>query len=146
MTDEICEKARVYAMALADGHSPELNVGEIETHLAGCDDCRADVERIRAVMRLLDAQKRRELPVNLWERIERRLEETRPPSWPRRHGFLIATLLLLGYKVIELAAAPNLGLVFKIVPVLIAVAAFAYLKENPFKINMELDAQERVTS
>jgi anti-sigma factor RsiW len=141
MAEEICEKARVSAMAMADGYTPELPVDEIEMHLATCADCRSEVERMKAVMSLLDAQKRRELPVNLWNRVERRLDEVSKSPERGWRAFLIAALLLLGYKVVELASERDLGLAFKIVPVLIAVAVFAYLKENPFKINMELKTE-----
>ncbi|CAN5768081.1 hypothetical protein BH20ACI3_BH20ACI3_22280 [soil metagenome] len=39
----------------------------------------------------------------------------------------------------------HLGLLFKLVPILLVIAAFSYLRENPFKINFELTLEGRVT-
>jgi hypothetical protein len=47
-------------------------------------------------------------------------------------------LLLLGYKLIEMIPDRDFGLLFKLVPILLTVVVFGYLKENPFKINPEL--------
>jgi hypothetical protein len=47
-------------------------------------------------------------------------------------------VLLLGYRLAEMIPDRDFGLVFKLVPVLLVIAAFSYLRENPFKINTEL--------
>lgn len=138
MTEEICEKARVSAMAIDDGLEPEMPADEIEKHMAECDECRSEVERMHAMMFLLDSQKRRELPVNLWGRVERRLDEVGKQSQRRWGAFFLAGLFLLGYKIIELSMERDPGVVFKLAPLIIAIAVFAYLKENPFKIKMDL--------
>jgi hypothetical protein len=45
---------------------------------------------------------------------------------------------LVGYKLVEMIPDRGFGLLFKLVPIIFVVAAFGYLKVNPFKINTEL--------
>jgi anti-sigma factor RsiW len=127
-------------MRIADGCKPRLSPGEIETHIADCASCRDELAQMKAVMGLLDSQKRRELPANIWSAVERRLERGAPQKTTRAtwQVFIALALLLAGYKFIELAAERDFGLAFKVVPLLIAVAVFLAIKENPFKINVEL--------
>lgn len=138
MAEETCEKACISAMALADGITPEMPVDEIKKHLAGCSECHSEVERMQAIMSLLDSQERREFPVNFWGEIERRLDEAGNQSRRGWRAFFLAALFLLASKIVELAPERDYGLAIKIVPLLIAIAVFAYLKENPFKIKMDL--------
>jgi hypothetical protein len=49
--------------------------------------------------------------------------------------------LLLGYRLLELLPDRDFSFLFKFVPVLLVIAAFGYLKENPFKINAELSLE-----
>ena len=127
------------AMAVADGYKPQLSPDEIEAHLGGCASCRSELAQMKAAMSLLDSQARRELEADAWDAVERRLDK---PATQRAqtgwHVFIAMALMLAGYKVIELVAERDFGLAFKVVPVLIAVAAFVAIRENPFKINMEL--------
>jgi hypothetical protein len=46
--------------------------------------------------------------------------------------------LLLGYRIVEMLPDRHFGVLFKLVPVLFVLAAFTYLRENPFKIDSEL--------
>jgi hypothetical protein len=94
---------------------------------------------MKSVMRVLDSQRRRDLPSDVWSRVRRDIiVEQRETKERGRVVLLLAPLLLLGYKVAELGLARDLRLVFKLAPLLIAAAVFAFLKENPFKINMRL--------
>jgi anti-sigma factor RsiW len=141
MAEEICEKVRISAMALADGITPEMAADEIEQHIAECSQCHSEVERMQAMMSLLDSQKRQDWPVNLWGEIEQRLDEESKQSKRVWRAFILAAVLLLGFKIVELAPERDLGLALKVVPLLIAIAVFAYLKENPFKIKMDLKVE-----
>ena len=127
------------AMGVADGYKSQLSPDEIEAHLSDCAGCRRELEQMKAVMSLLDSQARRELEADAWGAVERRLGERAPQraqtGW---RVFVAMALLLAGYKVIELVAERDFGLAFKIVPVLIAVAVFVAIRENPFKINIDL--------
>jgi hypothetical protein len=51
---------------------------------------------------------------------------------------VILGVLLLGYRIVEMAPDRDFGLLFKLVPVALVIAAFSYLKENPFKVHSEL--------
>lgn len=131
------------AMAQADGYVSELSSQQIEEHLASCSDCRREVGQLRALASLLDAQKRRQRTEDIWQRVERCLPDAVPArrtsqTW---YPFLLLGGLLLGYRIVEMIPDRDLGFLFKLVPTLFVIAAFSYLRENPFKINSDLSLE-----
>lgn len=140
MTKLNCESVCMASMAIADGYQSELSSDEIETHLASCADCRREVGQLRALSSLLDAQERRQQTENVWQRVERRLPDASPAQSNSQAGypFMLLGALLLGYRIVEMVPDRDFGFIFKLVPVLLVIAAFSYLRENPFKINSEL--------
>jgi anti-sigma factor RsiW len=147
MTDINCESVRVADMALADGEQSTLSLEEIEKHLRNCDDCRAEIESLRAINELLSSQKRLRAQVNLWPLVSERLEATAgsaPPfSW---RMLLLFGIPLFGYKalLLMLQIAPSLW--SKLVPLILVIGVFSYLKANPFKINSELTLRGELSS
>lgn len=135
-----CEAVRIASSAASDGHRGSLEPAQLEDHLAQCGDCRREVERLGGLMRLLDSQKRRASNDQLWGGIEARLAVKTPASRTSRDlKLLVPTgVVLLAYKLFEQLAVHNTGFHMKLVPLLLVIAVFALLKENPFKINAEL--------
>jgi predicted anti-sigma-YlaC factor YlaD len=136
-----CEIICVAAMARADGAQTSLPPAEIEAHLAYCAHCRREIAQLEAVSILLDAQKRRSLhSENLWAGIENRLPAPAAArkEFPASRPFILLGLLLVAYRLVEMVPDRSPGGSFNLVPLLLAVAAFVYLRENPFKINAEL--------
>ena len=137
-----CETALLAAMAIADGEKPLIPAPDVELHLAQCDRCRSEVERLKAVIDLLDAQRRRERTESVWGQVAERLrrrERARTASdhWP---WFLALGLVLAGYRVAVAAADWEPGWWFKLAPILLAIAVFCFLRENPFRVNPEVQA------
>ena len=91
-------------------------------------------------MRLLDSQKRRVSSDQLWRGIDARLAVQTPATEASRDlRLLVPTgVVLLAYKLFEQLAVHNTGVQIKLVPLLLVIAVFALLKENPFRINAEL--------
>ena len=140
MTKVDCESVCRSAMANDDGYVSDLSPDQIEAHLAGCSDCRSEVQQLRALATLLDGHTRRQRTEDLWQQVEQRLPDarfSRNASQVSR-AFAILGLLLLGYRLVQLIPDYHFGVVFKLVPILFVVAAFTYLRENPFKINSQL--------
>ena len=142
MRPQKCEEVVLAMMAVADGEQPILNADQVEAHLANCPDCRREVEQLNSLAKLLDGQKRRELSPDLWPSISERLGPAtastttgRAQNW---QPFLLLGLLLVIFKLVEMIPERDLGLMFKLVPLLFVIAVFSYVKENPFKINLEL--------
>ena len=139
MTEHECTNVRVAAMAMADGYEAEIPPDRIATHLASCRDCRLELDQLRAVATLLDSQKRQPRTEHLWTAIDQRLTRasaaTASTTW---QPFTLLGLLLVGYKLVEMIPDRDFGLLSKLVPIVFIVAAFSYLKVNPFKINTEL--------
>lgn len=140
MTKLNCETVCMAAMAIADGYQSELSSQQIEAHLANCSDCLREVGQLRALSSLLDAQERRQRTENVWKRVVRRLPDASPAQSTSQawHPFMLLGVLLLGYRIVEMIPDRDFGFLFKLVPVIFVIAAFSYLKENPFKIDSEL--------
>ena len=141
-----CENVCVAAMARADGaQTVALPPAEIEAHLAHCADCRREIAQLEAVSTLLGAQKRRRSlrSENLWAEIENRLPAPAAAreKFPVSHLFILLGLSLVTYRLVEMIPDRSPGWSFKLVPLLLAVAGFVYLRENPFKINAELSLE-----
>lgn len=135
-----CEAVLMASIAAFDGHRGALESAQLEEHLAQCGDCRSEVERLGELMRLLDSQKRRASNEQLWSGIEDRLAAQTPASTGSRELRLLVptAVVLLGYKLFEQLAVNNTGFQIKLVPMLLVIALFVLLKENPFRINAEL--------
>ena len=139
MTNIDCESVRVAAMAIADGEKASLGATEIDSHLFSCEACREEIEQLRATNELLSFQRRLRPQANLWPKISDHIQATAQSPEPFRwRVLLIFGIPLFGYKffMLILQATPNLW--SKLVPVILMIAIFAYLKANPFRINCEL--------
>lgn len=142
MSELNCESVSMAAMAIADGYQPELSPEQIEIHFAGCADCRRELAQLEELSSMLDTQERPLRSENLWQEIERRLPNVTRTSTSRvSASFMFLGALLLGYRLLELIPDRDLSVLFKFVPVLLVIVAFAYLRENPFKINAELSLE-----
>lgn len=135
-----CETICMAAMAMADGYVSELSSDQIEAHLADCSDCRREVAELRALSSLLDAQERRPRTENVWKLVARGLPDASPAqsTSQARYPFMFLGVLLLGYRIVEMIPDRDFGFLFKLIPILFVIAAFSYLRENPFKIDSEL--------
>jgi predicted anti-sigma-YlaC factor YlaD len=147
MTDINCESVLVAEMALSEGEESSLGREEIETHLRNCDRCRVEIESLRTTNELLSSQKRLKAPADVWPLVSERLEAPAASAPPFRWRMLLLFgIPLFGYKVLLLIlqAAPSLW--SKLIPVILAIAVFTYLKSNPFKINCELTLRGELSS
>jgi len=136
-----CEIVCVAATARGDGVQPPLSPAEIEAHLRHCAHCRREIEQLDTLSALLSSQKRSLHAGDLWAGIESRLPApalAAREAFPVSATFIILGVLLVAWRLVEMIPDRAPGWSFKIVPVLAAVAAFVYLRENPFKINAEL--------
>ncbi|MGH9881933.1 MAG: anti-sigma factor family protein [Pyrinomonadaceae bacterium] len=147
MADINCESIRVAAMALADGETPPLRPEEIETHLLICDRCREEVEQMRATNQLLSSQKRLIPEANLWPLVNERIQASAPSAplfgW---RVLLVFAIPLFGYRILLLILQASPSLWSKLVPVILVIAVFGYLRVNPFKINSELTLKGETSS
>ena len=138
MTEQQCEGVRAAALAVVDGEDPLMARSQIDAHLGECDACRVEVEQLTALVGLLGSQRRRRLPVEVWPRVEPALRGAGARPAAAWRPFLLTGLLLLGYRIVELLPGRDFGPWLSLFPALLALAAFGYLRENPFKINSAL--------
>jgi predicted anti-sigma-YlaC factor YlaD len=136
-----CEDAMFAVMAMIDGEPMENTSERAMAHLAECENCRLEAEQIRQIAALFATQRQREQTADLWDSIAARLpaQTERAASQPARwQPFLWAIGSLVLGKLMELLPKHDWGGWFKLLPLLIVLALFSWLKENPFQINTEL--------
>ena len=135
-----CEATVFSVMAEMDGETPMLSPEQMARHVAGCERCRAEIERQKAVVDLLQRQKRQTAgALDLWPEVEKRIRHKPASGSVRaRYFFFLLGAVLVLYKLLEMIPAQDWGFWFKFAPLVFVAALFYFLRENPFKINTEL--------
>ena len=111
-----CHDAREWLSDLLDDALATEARAQVDAHLAGCADCRRELDRLRATVSLLRAVERPRAPAGFVERV---LEAARPTPWHRRLLDWLAAVRLLRFP-IEAAAV-----------VLVASLAVYVFQETP---------------
>ena len=135
MKELTCEAVLMSQMAAADGEEPEFSTQQLSAHIAGCADCQHELKQLQALDQMLTGQTLSEPRVDLWPAIKNRIAQRSALSW---RSFVLIGLLLVIYKLLEMLPARDIGMAFKLVPLVIVVLLFVFIKENPFRINTEL--------
>ena len=131
-----CEEFLLAKMAELDGESAAISPGDVERHLAGCENCRLEFAGLRRVDQSFELHARREHNADLWSSVEERITApTRAASWKPFGAFAVA---LVVFRIVEMSLENDPGWFFGLVPVVLAALFFVLLRENPFKVNTEL--------
>ena len=134
-----CEEVLIQKLALLDGEETEFPAGEINAHLAACENCRREIEQAEKTILMLKGQERHLPDADLWSAVEKRIagksESGFAVMW---QPFVLVGVLLVVYKLLEMLPERDLGWALRIVPFVLIVFLFGFLKENPFKINTEM--------
>ena len=134
MKELSCEDVLMAQMATADGEEPAFSKEQLAVHMTGCVNCQNELKQLLALDPVLTSHAVAEQHVDLWPAIENRIAKP-VLSW---RPFAVIGLLLVVYKLLEMLPAHDPGMVFKLVPLVIVVLLFVFIKENPFRINTEL--------
>jgi predicted anti-sigma-YlaC factor YlaD len=146
MTDINCESVQVAAMALADGEEGQLRTEEIETHLFNCERCREEIGQLLSTNTLFSSQKRLRSETDLWPLINERIQATAGSERPFRwRVLLLFGIPLFAYKILLVTVQATPSLWSRLVPIVLVIGVFSYLRANPFKINSELRLEGETT-
>ncbi len=137
MNELSCEDVLMSQMAAADGEEPQFPNEKLAAHIAACANCQHELKQLQALDHVLVDHNFAEQRVDLWPAIENRITK-RTNSVLGWRPFALIGLLLVVYKLLEMLPARDLGLAFKLVPLVIVALLFVLIKENPFRINTEL--------
>ena len=137
MKELSCEDVLMSQMAAADGEEPQFAKEQLAAHVAVCANCQHELKQLQGLDHLLAGHTLEEQRVDLWPAIENRIAK-RSSSVLGWRPFALIGLLLVIYKLLEMLPTRDLGLAFKLVPLVIVVLLFVLIKENPFRINTEL--------
>ena len=134
----ICEQVLLAKMAELDGEGAVAEYANV--HLQTCDSCRREFEAMREVDSLLRERVRGEAPISVWPEVQARISTpARAFGW---HPFAEIGAALVAFKVTEMSLRSDPGLLFGLVPLVLAAALFFLLRENPFRVNAELAMEE----
>lgn len=139
MNETNCENILMAKMAELDGEKTEISAEMMNSHLSVCENCRSEFKQIQKVGDLFNGQTRRESNPDLWSAIEKQIGAKKSLGFA---PFIFLGGFLIVYKLLEMLPEQSFGLAFKIVPLIIIVALFVFIKENPFKINTELSLEK----
>ena len=137
MKELSCEDVLMAQMAAADGEEPVFSKELLAAHMTGCANCQNELKQLLTLDRVLASHVPAEPHVDLWPMIESRIAKPSSSLFGWRPFALIGLLLII-YKLLEMLPARDLGLAFKLVPLVIVTLLFVVIKENPFRINTEL--------
>lgn len=140
MKEIACEEVLMAKMAEADGEAAELSPEDLEQHLSACKTCRAEVARMQELHSILQRSSRADVAADLWPAVNERLAQ--PDMRISWQPFVVAIVLLLAYKLLEMVPEKDPGMLIKVAPLVIFGALMIFLKENPFKINSDLVLEE----
>lgn len=135
MKELTCEDVLMAQMAAADGEEPGFSKQQLSAHVAGCANCQHELKQLQVLDQLFTGQTLSESRVDLWPAIEKGISKRSTLSW---RPFALIGLLLVIYKMLEMLPARDPGMAFKLVPLVIVVLLFVFIRENPFRINTEL--------
>src|ERR1043165_433204 len=135
MNELTCEDVLMAQMAAADGEESGFSKQQLSAHCSGCANCQHEQKQLQALDQLLAGPTLSEPRVDLWAVIEKKVARRSTLSW---RPFALIGLLLVIYKLLEMLPARDPGMIFKLVPLVIVVLLFVFIKENPFRINTEL--------
>ena len=127
-----CEDVLMAQMAAAGGEATDE---QFAAHIAGCANCQHELKQLQALDDLLAGHTLSESNVDLWPGVEKGIAKRSTLSWK---PFALIGLLLVIHKLLEMLPAQDLGVMFKLVPLVIVALLFVFIKENPFRINTEL--------
>ncbi len=137
MKELTCEDVLMSQMAAADGEESQFSKQEVSAHVAGCANCQHELEQLLSLDQLLTRQTVSEPRVDLWPAIENRIAKRTSAAF-RWRPFALIGLLLVVHKLLEMLPARDPGMAFKLVPLVIVVLLFVFIRENPFRINTDL--------
>lgn len=136
-----CEATVFSVMAEMDGEIPILSPEQTARHVTECERCRAEIERQKVAVNLLQRQQRQTAgAIDLWLEIEKRMSH-KPISEAVQgpYFFFLLGAILVIYKLLEMIPAQDWGFWFKLAPLVLVATLFYFFRENPFKINTELE-------
>ncbi len=137
MKETNCENILVAMAAVFDGEKTEFSPEELNSHLAGCRNCRQEIEEMQNTFNLLKNYERAMRDEDLWSGIENRIGAEKSSAISLT-PFVLLGIFLVGYKLLEMIPAEDFGFVFRFVPLVFVIVLFVFIRENPFKINAQL--------
>ena len=129
-----CEESLLAKMAELDGEQSRST--EADTHIEGCEDCGRELAAMRILDDLFETHTSVRSDASVWPQVRERI--AKQPSGFGWKIFAFPVVALVAFKIIAMTLENEPGLLFGLVPLVIAAVLFALLRENPFKVNTEL--------
>jgi hypothetical protein len=145
----ICEQVRLSAMAHADGESETASLGlaEMESHVAGCAECRSALAEMEVATQLLADHRLRPQTVQLAARVHEGIAAAQSCREARRFSGLFVALLtiLLAERAITLRSDAPTRWASRGAVCLLVAGWFICQRQNPFSLNEHLEFSRKIT-
>jgi anti-sigma factor RsiW len=128
-----CDKT-LAVIAMIEGEVSAANTRELEAHAAECPHCRAAIEEVQTLSATLSRAAAAPVDAEVWSNLEPRLQ----PSRPAAALLALAGAGLMGWRAFEMAAGVSLEVWTTLAPLALAIALFAGLRVNPFRVEPRL--------
>lgn len=135
-----CEKVLILKMAEMDGEADAVPAEMVTSHLGACASCRDAIDQLQRLDSLLENTVRNALEADLWPGIMEQVT-ARIDRGTRLTPFLLIGVLMVIYKTLEFVPFHEFGMAFKLAPLVLIVAFFVFLKENPFRIDPQIEQE-----
>lgn len=133
-----CEEFLLSRMARLDGEESSLSPTAEVQHLSACPSCQDVVREMANLGSLFERQSRERYEVDLWPAVRLRLAD-QPATAERWKPFVLLGIFLVLARLAEYTFSSAVWLIITILPLLACTLVFLFLRENPFRINQELD-------
>jgi predicted anti-sigma-YlaC factor YlaD len=139
----ICEQVRMAAMARLDGEHADLTPSEVETHVAGCAECRAAVAALTALHTRLDEVDYEALDVDMWPGVRRGIAPSAAPARPESRFVLALAAMLALWRLAQLSLDLPAPVVNSVVPLALMVLVLWRIVGDPFAIQVTANQLQR---
>ena len=144
--DQMCDRARLAAMARLDAERVPPTGDELDAHVAGCEQCREAIARMTRLHARLDALSYDTAPRDLWSAIHARIERRPILETPReRLAFGGLAALVLAWRTAQLVFDVPVPVLNGLVPLAVALLIGWWVAGDPLAIQSLVleDQQER---
>jgi predicted anti-sigma-YlaC factor YlaD len=139
----ICEEVQMAAMAHLDGERGELTAVEVETHLAGCAECRAAVSALTTLQSRLDRFDYEKLEMDVWPQVRAAMAAGMTPPQRKPRFVLVLAVVLVLWRLAQLSIDLPAPVVNSVVPLALLVLVLWRVTGDPFAIQVTAQQLQR---
>ena len=141
--DQSCDTVQLAAMARLDGESAPASGDEYDTHLAGCEECRAVIAAMTRLHAELGSVSYDTALTDLWPAIQGRIVRRRLLGAREQLGFGVLAALVLVWRTAQLVFDVPVPVLNALVPLAVAIFVGWWVAGDPLAIQSVVLEEEQ---